>query len=83
MSFVPAPTYAQLKDDSVALPGMPGPNQMIDDPDPLFSARALQAAAIIRLSGSVIPTGHHPVPAFRGDQTVMARLLVAAAAAAL
>ncbi len=80
MSFVPAPTYAQLKDDSVALPGT---NQMIDDPDPLFSARALQAAAIIRLSGSVIPTGHHPVPAFRGDQTVMARLLVAAAAAAL
>lgn len=80
MSYVPTPTYAQLKDDTVSIPGLSGPTQMTADPDPVFSQRLVQAAAIAVLLPASLPVSASSSFHLRLDGTVWAQLLQVSAA---
>ncbi len=79
MTFVPSPTYAQLVDDSVALPGLSGPTAVNLNPAE-FTTRHVQAAAVTFLSGKLISPKVKVLPRL---STIEAQMLAVSAHIAL
>ncbi len=75
MSFVPSPTYAQLVDDTVALPGLSGPTAVNLNPAG-FTTRHVQAAALTFLNGKLFSPKITSLPA---RTTIEAQLLAVSA----